>query len=247
MVLLTTRKGGGMDDKRWEKLAAGTGVAFVVLLLASAFVVPNTPPKINDSIEKIGTFYAKHHNGLVWGGWFGLVATLFGLWFIGTVAHWVRRQDQPRLATIAFGGGVTATGVALAGGMFSLTLAYMANNGADLSPATGRMLFDLGLIAYSFIWIPIAVLVAAVSMAGMRSKVMPQWLWGSGAVYSVLAVIVSAGVFAHSGAFAPGGAIQYIAFLVFLVWTLALSLWLWSKVGEGAPAAASAERMAVSS
>src|SRR5438445_10180613 len=97
--------GSAVDDRRWDRLAAGTGVAFVGLLLASTFVVPNQPPKIDDPIRKIGAFYAKHHSGLLWGGWLGMLAVLFGLWFIGTVAHWVRRQNQPRLATIAFGGG----------------------------------------------------------------------------------------------------------------------------------------------
>src|SRR5438034_11114582 len=113
-----------MDDKRWDKLAAGTGVAFVALILASSFVVPKTPPKIDDPIGKIGRFFVDHHNGLLWGGWLGMLATLFGLWFVGTVAHWVRRQDQPRLATIAFGGGVTAFGVALLATLFSTTIAY---------------------------------------------------------------------------------------------------------------------------
>ena len=67
-----------MDDKRWDKLAAGTGIAFVALLLASAFVVPKTPPKIDDSINTIGKFYFDHHSGLVWGGWLGLLAILVG-------------------------------------------------------------------------------------------------------------------------------------------------------------------------
>src|SRR2546425_2785612 len=117
-----------MEDRRWDKLAAGTGVAFVALLLASAFVVPKQPPKINAPINTIGKYFVDHHNGLVWGGWLGVLAVLFGLWFIGTVAHWIRRQGQPRLATIAFGGGVTATVMALIGGLFSTTLAYLINS-----------------------------------------------------------------------------------------------------------------------
>ena len=228
-----------MDDKRWEKIAAATGVAFVVLLLASAFVVP-APPKIDAPIAKIGAFFAKHHSGLVLAGWLGVLAVLFGLWFIGTVAHWVRRQHQPRLATIAFGGGVTATGMALAGGLLSTSLAYLVTAPDDVGPAVARAMFDTSTVAYTFLWIPIAVFVAAVSMAGMRSKAMPGWLWGSGAVYAVIAVITSAGLFAHSGGFAPGGTIQLVVFLLFAVWTLALSLWLWSAVGAGDAAQAMA-------
>ena len=112
-----------MDNRRWEKLAAGTGVAFVALILASSFVVAKMPPKIDDPINKIGRFFGEHHNGLLWGGWLGMLGTLFGLWFIGTVAHWVRRQDQPRLATIAFGGGVAAFSMALVATLLGTTIA----------------------------------------------------------------------------------------------------------------------------
>jgi hypothetical protein len=101
----------------------------------------------------------------------------------------------------------------------------------DIGPSVARALFDLSNMAFAFLWIPIAVFVAGISMAGMRSKALPQWLWGSGAVYAVIAVVASAGVFAHSGAFAPGGFIQLIVFLLFALWALALSIVLVRKVG----------------
>jgi hypothetical protein len=238
-----------MDDRRWDKLAAGTGVAFVALIVGSNFVVPKAPPKIDDPIAKVGQYYAAHHSGLLWGGWLGLLGALFGLWFIGTVAHWVRRQNQPRLATIAFGGGVTATGLALAGGLMGTGLAYLVTAPDDIGPQVARAMFDMNLMAFTFIWIPIAVFVAGVSMAGMRSKAMPSWLWGSGAIYSLIAVVASAGVFAHSGGFAPGGGLQLVVFILFAVWALVLSLWLWTRMGTetGSQAAAAEKPMAMTS
>ena len=235
-----------MDDRRWEQLAVGTGVAFVALILASSFIVPNTPPKIDDPISKVGRYYFDHHNGLLWSGFLGLLASLFGLWFIGTVAHWVRRQNQPRLATIAFGGGVVAVGVALAGSLLGTGLAYLVTAPDNIGAGVARAMYDTNLLGFTFIYIPIAVFVAAVSMAGMRSNALPQWLWGSGAVFSLVAVVASAGLFAHSGAFAPGGVFQLIVFLVFAAWSLALSLVLWQRVGAGteAPATAAERPMA---
>jgi hypothetical protein len=232
-----------MDDRRWEQLAVGTGVAFVALIVASSFIVPNTPPKIDDPISKVGTYYFDHHNGLLWSGFLGLLGVLFGLWFVGTVAHWVRRQNQPRLATIAFGGGVVAFSMALAGSLLSTGLAYLVTAPDNIGAGVARAMYDASLLGFTFAYIPIAVFVAAVSMAGMRSNALPQWLWGSGAIYSVVAVVASAGLFAHSGAFAPGGAFQLIVFLVFAAWSLALSLVLWQRVGSATTApAATAER-----
>ncbi|MFN2543151.1 MAG: hypothetical protein ABR600_01080 [Actinomycetota bacterium] len=227
-----------MDDARYEKLAAATGIPFVVLTLGSAFVVPNTPPKIDDPIQKVGRFFGEHHSGLIWAGWLGIIGALFGLWFIGTVAHWVRRQGQPRLATIAFAGGVVGTAVATVGGLLSTGLAYLATAPDDIGAPVARALFDLGNLAFVFLWIPIAVLVAAVSMAAQRTNALPQWLWTGGAIYAVIAVVASTGMFAHSGAFAPGGFIQLIVFLLFAVWALSLSIVLSRKAGMAATSAA---------
>jgi hypothetical protein len=238
-----------VDDRRWEKLAAATGVAFVALILASSFVVPKMPPKIDDSIGTIGRFYVDHHSGLLWGSFLAGLSTLFGLWFFGTVAAWIRRQGQPRLASILFGGSIAAISIASVGGLCSTLLAYRADGSGQASPATVQLLSDGSLMAFTFVWIPIAVFVAATSMAGMRSSALPQWLWGSGAVYAVVAVIGSAGVFAHDGFFAPGGGLSFILFLAFAVWVLSLSLVLWQKVGagDGATATAGERPMAMTS
>ena len=71
----------------------------------------------------------------------------------------------------------------------------------------------------------------------------------SGAVYSVVAVVASAGVFAHSGGFAPGGAFQYVVFLLFALWMLVLSLWLLTRMGaeSGTTAMAGERPMATTS
>ena len=231
-----------MDDARYEKLAAATGIAFVVFILASSFVVTEMPPKIDDSINTIGRFYVEHHSGLLWGSFLGGLATLVGLWFFGTVAAWIRRQGQPRLASILFGGAITALGVATVGALAATLLAYRADGSGVASRATFQLLYDANLMAFTFIWIPLAVFVSATSMAGMRSSSLPQWLWGSGAVWAVVAVIASAGLFSHSGFFAPGGGLSFILFLVFAAWMLALSIVLWQKVG--AAPATTAERPA---
>ena len=238
-----------MDDRRYEQLAAATGVAFVVLILASSFVVPKMPPKIDDSVTTIAKFYVDHHSGLLWGTFLGGLASLFGLWFFGTVAAWIRKQGQPRLASILFGGAIVAVGLASVGALASTLLAFRADGSGVASRATVQLLYDANLMAFTMLWIPLAVFVAATSMAGMRSNSLPQWLWGSGAVWAVIAVAASAGVFSHSGFFSPGGGLSFIMFLVFAAWMLALSIVLWQKVsaGGGAAAAAADRPMAMTS
>ena len=105
-------------------------------------------------------------------------------------------------------------------------------------------MYDMSDLAFTFLWIPIAVFVGAVSIAGMRTRALPWWIAECGAVLAAAAVVASAGVFAHSGFFAPTGTYAFIVFLAFAVWSLALSLVLMQKVGAaaGAPAMAAEQR-----
>ena len=41
-----------MGEERWEKLAAATGIVFVVLVIAGSFIA-GQPPKADDPINKI--------------------------------------------------------------------------------------------------------------------------------------------------------------------------------------------------
>ena len=233
-----------MDDRRYEKLAAATGIVFVVLLIAGVFAVPKSPPKIDDPITKIGRFYVAHHNGLLWGAFIGGLASLFGLWFLGTVVAYLRRNGAPRLATIAFGGAIAATAAAGVAGIVGVTLAYLV--GQNINAADARILFDMGTLLITGIWIPVAVFMAATSMAIMRTRSLPAWIWQTGAVIAVLEVLASASLFAHSGFFAPGGTSSLIALGLFGLWMLALSITLIGRIGEPPDAAAmAAERPAV--
>jgi hypothetical protein len=45
----SSRGGMGMNDAKWERWAAATGIAAFVLLAVSNFFVTASPPKITDS------------------------------------------------------------------------------------------------------------------------------------------------------------------------------------------------------
>ena len=144
-----------MDDRRWEKLAAATGIAFVALILVSSFIVPQQL-KIDDPLSKIARHYRDHRSALLWSGYLGGLAVVFVLWFVGTVASYLRRHGAGRLAAIALGGGVAATGVALAGGLAGGELAYRS---ASMGPGLLRVLFDINQQTFVVLWFPLATFV----------------------------------------------------------------------------------------
>src|SRR5947208_2847123 len=151
-----------MDDRRWERLAALTGVAFVVTVLVSAFLVPQQL-KVDDPISKIGSHFGNHRTGLLLAAWIGGLASLFVLWFVGTVSAYLRRHGAGRMAAIALGGGVAATGIGLLGTWIGGSLAWMANH-YGIGAQSVRVLWTLNAVTNTVIWFPVAVFVAAVSM-----------------------------------------------------------------------------------
>ena len=214
-------------ERRWEKLAAATGIGFVALILVSSFIVPEMI-KIDDPVSKIARHYRNHRTALMWSGYLGGLAAVLFLWFAATVASYLRRHGAVRLATTSVAGGVAAIGLALAGGLAGGELAFRSG-GVDAGST--RVLFDINQMTFVAIWFPLAVFVAAASIAGMRTGSLPGWLTRTGAVFAV-AALVAGSTWARSGAWAPGGVFSYIVFLVFAAWTLALSVTLWMRVGE---------------
>ena len=214
-------------ERRWEKLAAATGIGFVALILVSSFIVPEVL-KIDDPMSKIVRHFQNHRTALLWSSYLGGLATVLLLWFAGAMSGYLRRHGAGRLATTSVAGAVAAAGVALAGGLAGLELAFRS---AGMGSGIVRVLFDMNQQTFVVIWFPLAVFVAATSIAGMRTGSLPGWLTRSGALFAV-AALVGGTTWARSGAWAPGGVFDYIVFLVFAAWMLALSVTLWMRVGE---------------
>jgi hypothetical protein len=219
-----------MSDRRWEKLAAATGIAFVVTVLVSVFLVPEQI-KANDSISKIGNHFVNHRTGLLWANWIGGIAGLFFLWLAGTVAAYMRRHGAARLGAIALAGGAAGAAIGFVSCLTGGSLAWMAGH-YPIGEGAVRTLWTLSELTGVVLFFPIAVFVSATSIAGMRTGTMPKWLWQTGALVGLLALVTST-TWASSGFWAPGGGMNYIGLIAFVVWILALSITLWMRIGQG--------------
>lgn len=218
-----------MTQERWERIGAGSGIVAVGLMLASAFVVPQ-PPRIDAPIEEVGRYLAVNRTGLLTQAFLLGLAFVAMLWFLGSLRATLRRAEgEPgRLSAVAFGAGLLVAGAGLVGGLMNTELAYRANQVGD--PALARGLYDLGYLAFTFVWFPIAALVAATSVIALRTRVLPR-SWGlAGGLYAAAGIFGGAGFYYESGAFAPGGSYSFALFLGFAAWTLATSAMLIMRV-----------------
>jgi hypothetical protein len=199
-----------------------TGVAFVVLVVA-AFIVGGESPGTDDSVAEIVDYY-KDKEGrtflatalLAWGA----IAFVF---FVGVLRNVLRSAGEATawLSAVAFGGGLIAAAGMLSFAGFGFALADTADTA---SPVATQAVHILSSDFFFLLAGGIAVLLIATGITVIRSGVLPVWL---GWVALLLGIAAAT----------PGG---FFAFLLFLVWTLIVSVMLWRAAPAASPPPAAA-------
>lgn len=185
---------------RWtaERLAAATGILFVVLFVASLFAPGEGPPSLGDSNGEILAFFGENHRALLISVILGGLALVAFLWFLGSVGAALRNAGEARLAAVAFGGGIVTSALAGLSLVIQATLTFRLSVDA---PQIAKALYEMRFLTETIIGFPVAVLVGAVSLAAWRSRVLPQWFGLAGFLVAAI-VLVGGGAFS-SRAFTP--------------------------------------------
>jgi hypothetical protein len=216
------------DLERWS---AATGVAYVLLAVIGFFFVPD-PPSPEVSNEALLAFYERNTQELALQVFFFGLASIFFLWFVGTLAGALRRahdEAAPRLDAIALAAGAAATAVFIFGMVCWSAMAASADTVLDQGVARG--LYDLGRFGYTLSGLPAAAFVLAVAVGALRTGFLPAAVGWAGAVLTlVLVVDVGGATVGASDDFGPTGSYGVFTFLLFLVWTLVTSLFLVQRI-----------------
>jgi hypothetical protein len=222
------------DRGGWERLAAATGVFFVLLALIGFLFAPD-PPSPGDSNDQVLAYFSDKETQLRWQALFFAAGGAALLWFAGTLASLLRRRiDAARTTTgwlgdagarwpaIVIASAATAVGL-YTGGVAAYT-ALAARAGEEIDASAGRALFELGGALITYTNFPALVFVGAASLGIARTRLLADWVaWLGAAVVAVLALDGIGATVADSDTFGPSGAIGIIAFLSFLVWVVVTS------------------------
>ena len=222
-----------MEGSRWERYGAASGIAFAILAVATVLLVPESPPAADESLGQIQGYFREHRDGLLMAGYLTGLAIAFALWFTGTLrSHLMRAEGGTgRMASIAFGGGLVAGSAALIGTAVTSALAFSAAQSSVAgSQAVTRAMFDLGNMAFSLAWFPIAVLVGATAVASSRTGALPAWHARISGVLSIAFVVAAASAFVERGMLAAGGSYGYVMFLLFVAWVLVTSILVMQRI-----------------
>jgi hypothetical protein len=212
-----------MNDQRFERVGALSGLAFVVLAVLSGFIYPQQP-RVDAGPAKTLQWVHDHHTALQAGMIFDFFAAGVLLWFVGYLHRVLRRAegDVEALSPIVFGAGI---GVAVTTAMAALptvVLAFMDAQPGGLSDLSlVRMLGDLNTIFFSVTSIMTAVFFVALGWAMVRGELATRWLgWVAlvVAVFNAIAVWIGVTFSSYHGrAWLIIGWGAYIGFLVVMV------------------------------
>lgn len=214
-----------------ERWSAASGVGYVLLAVIGFIFVPD-PPAPSISNEGLLAFFEENTQELAFQVFFFGLASICFLWFVGTLAGAMRRAEDDRalrLHAIALAGGTAAMAVFVTGTVFWAAMAASADSVLDQGVARG--LYDLGRYAYTLSGLPAAAFVLAVSVEVLRTGFLPNAVgWAGGVLALILVVDVGGATVGASDDFGPTGSYGVFTFLLFLVWTLVTSLFLFQRI-----------------
>lgn len=212
-------------DAKGRRFDAATGIGFAVLAVV-ALVLPGKPPKADDSITKLGNYFADHHSDILTANLLLGVAAVLFLWFLGSLRSYLRAAEggEGRLSAAAFGGGVAGIALLLAGAGLLSGIAFKLADGQLPNPIVTRAFFDASSALFAMVAFGFAVFFAAASCSAARSGALPPWAYWSGSVIALIQLVSALALVAKSGFFATGGAMGFIAPLAGILWVVAVSV-----------------------
>lgn len=219
-----------MNEQKWEKLAAFTGLG-ALILWGIGFALTGTGLKNPTGAEVLTWATDKRDAALLAAYLNGLGAVLF-VWWLGSLRSYLRSAESRagRLSAVAFGAGIVSLGVGMAAEGMRVLLVLRLPEGGD--PAMAQFLHDGVNVFYSATWFPWAALTAAVGVLTMRHRAFPRWFGLISYAAAIASLIAAYGVTATTGAFSPSGAVTMLAYGVFSVWFIVGVVLLIQRVGK---------------
>lgn len=188
-----------MDKQTYPRAGAASGIIFLVLLMAGNSIFESGNESVGAAME--------------------LVGLLFFIPFLGYLWSVLRRAEGE-------GGWLSATalGAGLVGVTVKLGSAAPVLAARDLQAGTPLYgaLQDINVASFNLTMLPFGVMVAAVAIVTLKTRVMPVWL-GLMAAVTGPALVVNGSFF--DAEFIP-------AFLLFLLWTVLTSVVLTLRAGR---------------
>jgi hypothetical protein len=205
-----------------DRLAPLSGIAMVVLIIAS-FAITGETPDIGDSATSVASWWNDHRTEAQWGSLVLMWAAFFAVMFGAVIRSTLRRAGEAaeRVAAVAMTGWTMFAIGALAFAGFNFAAAD-ASDHANVDPVAIQALSILGDDFFPILAIGLAVAMLSTGVGTLRHGILPKWLgW----------VAVAIGL----SALTPAG---WFGFMATGIWAIIAAVVLYTRGGAAAPAAA---------
>ncbi len=176
----------GTRDTGWARLGHLSGVVFVVLLVVGSLLAGRfdfVPPP-----EELKPYFEENSGRIGAAAYVIGLSAFFLIWFAGGLRGSLRAAEggTARLSTIAFGGGIVASGLVLLTSASMGTAAARAGAGGGISPESAAVLYDLNTVVFGTgVSVALAAMIGPAAVIWLRTAALPRWLGWASAVLAV--------------------------------------------------------------
>jgi hypothetical protein len=227
--------GSSTDTRRWERLAAGLGIIFVVLQVAAGAMLGGAPA-LDAPPAEIQSYLVDDGANVLVAAMMGALAAFFGLWFLGSLRTFVERAEgaQGRLSMVAFGAGLVTITMATTASLPTVALAW-DDTAARAEPGLLQAVWNLNTLALVPIGSSAAVFCLAIALIILRTRVLPAWLGGIGVLAAAAGVLAVFYLVADDPDSPLGTPANLGGFLLSMLFILLLSIFMTIRLGKTEP------------
>ncbi|HEX5993714.1 MAG TPA: hypothetical protein VFY84_01095 [Jiangellales bacterium] len=218
-----------MNESRWERWGAASGIA-VVVLGAAAMVFERAPVTAAD--------FAANRTALRTQSMLFLAGAAVTVWFLGSLRSFLIRSEggTGRLSTVVFGAGIAWTTLNMMAQAFQLGVA------SDAEAQAPTALIETMSAVFTVANLPLAVMLVAVAVVSLRHRAFPGWLGWIAVTAAVAQLLLWLATVADSGPLASDGWLSFVLYPFFLVWLVPATAIMMKRAGKAGAGIAAMHR-----
>ena len=213
-----------------DRSAGWAGILCVIAVAIALFLPGPALPSAADSGTAIATFIADHNFAWMLGAWLTFPEMVFFLWFAVALRNVLIRNGAGGggLPLYMLGGAIATIAAGLIATTLQVVLGIVPSQ--ELGVIQTKTLYVGWLVSgVPVLFMPLAMMQFAATLGMQKYALAPSWLTGIGYAGAAVSAIATVTTFYAAGVMALNGPVGYLAFFIFALWVVLVSLRLISR------------------